>query len=69
MTTIDIKSTKRCAFCQHWYDTTNQEIEPKIPQHNIWTYNEMAKKKCLKRNMDMRAMAFCDEYSSKLSIM
>ncbi len=68
MTTIDIKSTKRCAFCKYWYDTTNQEIESKTPQHNIWAFNERAKKKCLKRNMDMRAMAFCDDYACKLPI-
>ena len=43
MTTIDIKSTKRCAFCKYWYDTTNQEIESKTPQHNIWAFNERAK--------------------------
>jgi len=27
--TANVKTTKRCAFCKHWYDPANSAIEPK----------------------------------------
>ena len=67
--TINIKTTKKCAFCKYWYDPTNSAINPKSPKNNLWEYDEKAKCMCLQRNYDMSADTSCGEYKLKLEIM
>lgn len=68
MSNVNIKTAKKCAICKHWYDPTNNAIEPKIPNANIWSIDEKQKRKCLKKNLDMSAGAFCSKYECKLDI-
>lgn len=69
MQTVNIKSTKKCAFCKHWYDPTNSAIEPKAPNINLWRFDEKKRCKCLKRNIDRPAFATCSsDYECKLEI-
>ncbi|MCF0128438.1 MAG: hypothetical protein HUJ70_07685 [Pseudobutyrivibrio sp.] len=69
MININIKNAKRCAFCKYWYDPTNSAIVPKSPKINMWQFNEKAKMKCLKKNFETKASAFCLDYECKLQIM
>ena len=68
MKTANIKNIKKCAFCKYWYDPTNSAINPRSPQINIWEYDDKAKCKCLQRNYDMNASAFCGKYELKLEV-
>ena len=68
MPIANIKIVKKCAFCKHWYDPTNSAISPRSPQINLWEYEENMKKKCLQKNYDMKASAFCGKYECKLNI-
>lgn len=67
MPIVNIKTTKKCAFCKYWYDPTNSAISPRSPRINLWEYDEKAKNKCLQKNFDMRASAFCSQYECKLT--
>ena len=68
MAVANIKRIKKCAFCKYWYDLTNSAISPHAPRINLWEYDEKSKKKCLKKNYDMCAAAFCTKYECKLEI-
>jgi hypothetical protein len=65
MTTINIKSSHKCAFCKYWYDPQNEAIQPKTPKQNVWSYDENAKKMCLKTNLEKKAMHSCGGYECK----
>ena len=69
MPTANIKTAKKCAFCKYWYDPTNSAISPRSPKINLWEYDDKCKKKCLQKNYDMSANAFCGKYECKLEIM
>lgn len=69
MTTIDLTVSKKCAFCKYWYDPQNQAIMPKTPNHNIWSYDDTVRKKCLKRNLEVLAMNSCGDYECKIPIL
>jgi hypothetical protein len=69
MVTVNIKTIKKCAFCKYWYDPTNSAIRPKSPKINIWEYDDKAKCKCLQKNFNMSANAFCGKYTLKLEIL
>ena len=64
----NIKTVKRCAFCKYWYDPMNSAIAPKIPKSCIWTFDEKASNKCLKRNYPMKAVQSCSLYESKMAL-
>lgn len=68
MIDVNVKKAKKCALCKYWYDPTNSAIEPKIPSANIWSMDETQKRKCLKKNSDMRAWVSCPKYECKLDI-
>lgn len=58
--TINIKTTKKCAFCKHWYDPTNSAIAPKSPAIGLWEIkDDNQKSMCLKKNIQMSAGTFC----------
>lgn len=51
-----------------WYDPTNSAISPRLPKINLWEYDEKAKMKCLQKNYDMKASAFCGKYECKIEV-
>lgn len=68
MLIANVKTVKRCAFCKYWYDPTNSAIMPKAPKIYIWTYDEKACNKCLRRNYLMKAGQSCSLYENKMKI-
>lgn len=66
MRSVNIKNTKVCAFCKHWYDPTNTAIEPRDGLVNIWKYDEKASKKCIKINLNKPSWATCAKYECKI---
>lgn len=66
MITANIKHVKKCAFCKRWYDPTNSAISPRDPRINLWEYDDKCKMKCLLKNYDTSASAFCGKYECKL---
>lgn len=68
MPTVNIKTVKKCAFCKYWYDPTNSAISPRSPKINLWEYDDKAKMKCLQKNYDMKASAFCGKFECKLEV-
>ena len=69
MMTVNTKTVKKCAFCKYWYDPTNSAISPRSPTTNLCEYDHKAKCKCLQKNYDMKASAFCGKYQCKLDIL
>lgn len=67
-TNVNVKMSKRCAFCKYWYDPTNSAILPKNPKAGIWEIADTDKKsKCLKTNLNMRAGSMCSkDYECKI---
>lgn len=49
---------KYCAFCKYWYDPTNMYISPHAPRQHIWTYDYLAKCKCMKKAAKQRAARY-----------
>ena len=68
MVTINIRNTssKKCAFCKHWYDVTNSAIKPKSPQIGVWQYDTNAKEMCLIKGIETRANNSCSKFECKL---
>ena len=57
---VNVKIMKKCAFCKNWYDPTNSAIAPKAPLIGLWEIkNTNQKCLCLKKNLQMPAIAFC----------
>ncbi len=65
MTPINIKTTKKCAICKHWYDPAGTAIQPRVGR-NMWEYDQDAKKMCLKKKYERPASAFCSQFECKL---
>lgn len=67
-TVVNIKHTKRCAFCKNWYDPTNRAIAPKSPVIGLWEIKDINQKcLCVKKNIPMSANAFCsNDFACKL---
>ncbi len=68
MSVVNIKTAKKCAFCKYWYDPSNSAISPRSPGINLWEFDDKCKKKCLQRNYNMSASAFCGKYECKVEI-
>ncbi|WP_294145091.1 hypothetical protein [uncultured Selenomonas sp.] len=60
-------SIRKCAFCKHWYDPTNQAIAPKSSAAGFWEYDPRQKKKCLVRNMETESFYGCNRFECKLA--
>lgn len=56
-----------CAFCKYWYDPTNTYISPHAPRQHIWTYDYLAKCKCLKKNRETKGGEICSYYQCKIN--
>lgn len=69
MQTVNIKVVKKCAFCKYWYDPNNSAISPRASKINLWDYDDKCKMKCMKKNYEIKASAFCSEYECKLKCM
>ena len=65
---VNIKNTRKCAFCKYWYDPTNSAIEPRSPKINLWKIKDSNQKcMCVKKNIQMPATAFCSsDFMSKM---
>ena len=65
---INVKHMKKCAFCKNWFDPTCSAITPEAPTIGLWKIKDINQKcKCLKKNIDMPANAFCsNDFESKL---
>lgn len=66
MDVANVKASKMCVFCRHWYDPGNSAIAPKSPTIGIWKYDSQAKKRCLKNGLNMSARASCSKYECKI---
>lgn len=66
--TVNVKFTKKCAFCKYWHDPACTAILPKAPAGGMWEIRDIDQKAtCLKKNIPMPAGAFCDrDFSCKL---
>ena len=64
--TLRGNSNKKCAFCKHWYDPTNQYIKPKTPSLGMWQYESSAKCMCLLKNIQMPASHQCPKFENKI---
>lgn len=67
-TSTNVRGTKKCAFCIHWYDPTNSYIRPKNPLVNQWEFDFNAKCQCIKRGTVTKSTAFCPHYECKVPI-
>lgn len=65
---INVKNMKKCAFCKNWFDPTCSAIAPESPAIGLWKIKDINQRcKCLKKNIDMPANAFCsNDFESKL---
>lgn len=63
---INSRLGNKCAFCKHWYDPTNTAINPKVPNIGLWEYDSKIEKKCLLKNINMKAFVGCNKFESKL---
>ena len=57
--TINIRKTRYCAICRHWYDPTNQYIEPINPALDMWEIERGAKCKCMKKTGGETSATYC----------
>lgn len=62
--TCNVKITRKCAFCQNWFDPTCSAIEP--VHGDIWKYNPDQKCKCRITGTDKRGFASCSRFVSKI---
>lgn len=65
MKQANLKTVMRCAFCKNWYDPADSAIRPKVPQLNIWEYDDRAKAMCMLKNTDTLGSALCSHYECK----
>ena len=65
-TKLNGNSNKKCAFCTHWYDPTNQYIQPKTPSIGMWLYESTAKCMCMQRNIQTLASHQCPKFENKI---
>lgn len=63
---LNIKTSKRCAFCKYWHDPGMSALIPEEQKINLWSFNPNEKRPCLQMNHEMRADAICGRYDCKL---
>lgn len=64
---INIKNSRKCAFCKYWYDPANSNIMPQSPQMGVWKIIDTNEKsRCLKSNLQVSAYGSCLKYECKL---
>ena len=68
MKSVNIKTVRCCALCKYWYDPSNSAISPKAPNINLWSVDDKCRNKCLKTNIDQRAIAVCSRFELKLPV-
>lgn len=62
----NIKMNKYCAFCQSWYNPTNDGIKPIDPAQGIWEFETNIEKQCMNLRCNKPAFASCNKYVPKL---
>lgn len=65
-TNVRTSSARKCVFCKHWYDPTNQYIRPKYPSNGIWEYDNNASSKCLLSNLERKSYGHCNKFEVKI---
>ena len=68
MPTENIKNTKKCVFCQYWFDPSFEAVEPVSPAVNMWGYKAGEKRVCTKKGISMNSDASCGNYKSRMSL-
>lgn len=65
---VNVKHTKKCAFCKNWFDPACSAIAPKSPAIGMWEIRDINQKcMCMKKNIQMPANGFCSsDFVSKI---
>jgi len=67
MSTFNVKCSKHCAFCKHWYDPAWSAINPVKPTAGMWSVlDERTRRMCLKRDADRAPLEFCNDFKCKI---
>ncbi|MBR1865569.1 MAG: hypothetical protein IJ801_03590 [Lachnospiraceae bacterium] len=62
MKQVNIRNARLCAFCRHWYDSTNSAIQPMNPRSVYWEYDPQAEQMCMEKNRKRRGFEACWKY-------
>ena len=60
----NINAAKICAFCKYWWDPACKYIMPHL--NTQWYYDNTARCRCIKRNVDMPAHSSFGYYRCKI---
>jgi hypothetical protein len=66
MKPLNIKTTKKCAFCKYWYDPANTAIRPRNAERGLWEFDPDVKKICEKKRYERPSDSFCGKYECKI---
>ncbi|MBU4485810.1 MAG: hypothetical protein KKD38_02675 [Candidatus Delongbacteria bacterium] len=62
---LNIKSSKKCAICKHWFDPAGTALKPHMG--DFLQFDQNAKKPCLKHGQTIKpSWAQCNEFESKV---
>ena len=63
---ISVEKVRCCAICKNWYDPCNSAISPVNTVCGMWKIKSDERRKCLCRNFEMNAIAFCSKFENKM---
>lgn len=68
MKRVDVRYSKRCAFCKHWYDPSNSAIRPVNPKIGSWEYDEAKSSQCMKNSFNVKRGSWqsCSDWVCKV---
>ena len=58
------KRNKWCCFCSHWHDPACTAIKP-LPGRDMFEVDQTAARKCLKTNLNTKALHICGKFEPK----
>ena len=61
---VDITTTRVCAFCKYWWDPACQYIVPHLGK--TWFYNNGVKCKCIKKGVESASYHSCAMFKIKI---
>ena len=53
-----------CCFCKHWFDPSCEAVRPKMGK-NLFEIDNTKMKKCLKINLQTKAVYVCKNFEKK----
>lgn len=68
MPIINVKKSKRCAFCTNWDDKSNELIRLDNDEYNLWDYDNSTFRMCCYRNEETKASSYCNGYNCKVEL-